>query len=146
MSCLKKLRPIHFVPANGFPMHSYGKVFDLVSKSLENSIPEHKEYAKNQELLQNQSPLIGGCDVYSIANQSNYSFTTLVNHTISSIETRQIGKVTGVGHSFGGVLMICCAIKRPDLFHQLIIGKYCISLPDRFNLLYASRLSYVQRV
>lgn len=94
--------PIHFTHANGIPAASYQKFLSGFSAEFDVKA----------------IPLIGMDTRYPITNDWRY----LVDQVIDDIE-QQFGqqKVVGLGHSFGSLLTLMAAYKRPDLFSQLII-------------------------
>ena len=48
----------------------------------------------------------------------------MVNRLIEQVENRK-EPVIGLGHSFGGAMMVCAAASRPELFRKLIIVGIC---------------------
>jgi alpha-beta hydrolase superfamily lysophospholipase len=47
-------------------------------------------------------------------------WTKMVHALVDDIENRN-EPVVGLGHSFGGAMMLCAASARPNLFRQVII-------------------------
>lgn len=94
--------PIHFTHANGIPGQSYQKFLSQFASKYE------VEYI----------PLIGLDAQYPITKDWRY----LVEQVIADIEQKfPQQKVIGLGHSFGSLLTLMAAYKRPDLFSQLVI-------------------------
>lgn len=93
---------IHFTHANGIPAASYRKFLSYFT-------PQFDVKA---------IPLIGMDERYPITKDWRY----LVDQVIADIE-HQFPKqqVIGLGHSFGSLVTLMAAYKRPDLFSQLII-------------------------
>ncbi|CAB1215205.1 alpha/beta fold hydrolase [Acinetobacter bouvetii] len=107
---------IHFAHANGVPSKVYQKLFDLLSDDY--------------DVI--SVPLLGPDKRYPIDNH----WASLTQQVIDSI-VRQAGgrKVIGLGHSLGSVLTFQAALKRPELFEQvlmidppLIMGKDSLAL------------------
>lgn len=103
MCSLKQSKPlIHFAHANGVPAKVYSKLFDLLRDQYE------VIYV----------PLIGSDHRYPIAQGWN----ELTDQVIDSIVQQAQGrKVIGLGHSLGAVLTFKAALKRPELFEQVIM-------------------------
>ncbi|WP_353140781.1 alpha/beta fold hydrolase [Acinetobacter pragensis] len=95
-------QPIHFTHANGIPAGSYAKFFQAFDA-------KYKIKA---------IPLIGMNSQYPVT----YTWVHLVDQVIHDIE-QQFPKqqVIGLGHSFGSLVTLMAAYKRPELFSQLII-------------------------
>jgi pimeloyl-ACP methyl ester carboxylesterase len=49
------------------------------------------------------------------------SWHVMADDLIAGLEAYQLGPVVGAGHSMGGVTTMFASIKRPDLFHGLIL-------------------------
>ena len=93
---------IHFAHANGVPSQVYQKLFDLLKD----------EY----EVI--YVPLLGTDKRYPIDNH----WESLTNQVIDSIVRQAKGRpVIGLGHSLGSVLTFQAALKRPELFSQVIM-------------------------
>ena len=95
-------KALHFTHANGIPAHSYQQFF--------------KHFNADFELK--AIPMIAMDAQYPI----NHDWRYLVDQIIDDIEQQFDGrKVVGLGHSFGSLLTLMSAYKRPDLFSQLVI-------------------------
>ena len=93
---------IHFTHANGIPAQSYQKFFTYFQ----------------DEFDLKSIPMIGMNPQYPITHDWRY----LVDQIIDDVEQQFQGrKVVGLGHSFGSLLTLMSAYKRPDLFSQLVI-------------------------
>lgn len=93
---------IHFSHANGVPSKTYQKLFDLLSDRYDivylPVMSAHKGYPVNDQ------------------------WTHLIDQLIFSIETQAKGRtVIGLGHSMGALTTYLAALKRPDLFSQVVI-------------------------
>lgn len=94
--------PLHFTHANGIPGDSYQKFFGFLKDDFD------LKYI----------PLIGMHPDYPVTHDWRF----LVDQVIHDIEHQFSGKkVVGLGHSFGSLLTLMCAYKRPELFSQLVI-------------------------
>ena len=89
---------IQFSHANGFPAKTYTALFD--------HLKEHKISAINI-LGENTNP-----------NEINWY--DMRDDVLESIE-QQGEAVIGIGHSFGGVLTLLAAAKKPELFQSIIL-------------------------
>ena len=93
---------IHFAHANGVPSKVYQKLFDLLKD----------EY----DVI--YVPLLGPDKRYPIDNH----WKSLTQQVIDSIVRQAKGRpVIGLGHSLGSVLTFQAALKRPELFNQVIM-------------------------
>lgn len=93
---------IHFAHANGVPSLVYQKLFDLLQDDYD------VIYV----------PLLGPDKRYPIDNH----WRSLTQQIIDSIVQQAKGrKVIGLGHSLGSVLTFQAALKRPELFEQVIM-------------------------
>ncbi|MGE8559678.1 MAG: alpha/beta fold hydrolase [Acinetobacter sp.] len=93
---------IHFAHANGVPSKVYQKLFDLLKD----------EY----DVI--YVPLLGPDKRYPIDNH----WESLTSQVVDSIVRQANGrKVIGLGHSLGSVLTFQAALKRPELFEQVIM-------------------------
>jgi pimeloyl-ACP methyl ester carboxylesterase len=89
---------IQFSHANGFPAKTYTKLFD--------NLNEYKISTINN-LGEN-------------TNAADINWYDLTDEILESVD--KIGEpVIGVGHSFGGVLTLLAAAKKPELFHDIIL-------------------------
>lgn len=90
---------ILFAHANGFPAKSYAHFFEHLQ-------PHDIHYI----------------NCLGMGKYPSYKdWKLLADELIDFIESEKLGKVTGMGHSLGGVAIVFAAQKRPDLFERLII-------------------------
>ena len=97
---------IHFMPANGMPVDVYKPVFERIQK------------------LVGDARTVAGSDYFPYCERvrDNRHWQVLVDKVIGDIETFHGGKrIIGIGHSFGGSLLACTAVARPELFESLVI-------------------------
>ena len=107
---------IHFAHANGVPAGVYRKLFAALT-------PEYDVISV---------PALGSDKRYPVDNH----WRSLTQQVIDSIVRQAQGRpVIGIGHSLGGVLTFQAALKRPELFSQvimldppMIMGKDCLFL------------------
>jgi pimeloyl-ACP methyl ester carboxylesterase len=93
---------IHFAHANGVPSLVYQKLFDLLKDDY--------------DII--YVALLGPDKRYPI----DANWTSLTEQVIDSIVQQANGrKVIGLGHSLGSVLTFQAALKRPELFEQVIM-------------------------
>lgn len=122
---------IHFAHANGVPSLVYQKLFDLLKDQY--------------DII--YVPLLGPDKRYPIDNH----WQSLTNQVIDNIVQQANGrKVIGLGHSLGSVLTFQAALKRPELFEQvimldppLIMGKegFALQLAKMFHLKILDKMS-----
>ncbi len=99
---LFRKQAMHFTHANGIPSASYQKFFHCLG-------PEFDLKA---------IPVIGLDPQYPVTLTWQY----LVKQVIADIERQfPARQVIGLGHSFGSLLTLMAAYKRPDLFSQVVI-------------------------
>ncbi|MCG2609823.1 alpha/beta hydrolase [Acinetobacter sp. SM34] len=99
---LFKKNAIHFTHANGIPSATYQKFFNYFKADF------------NLKAI----PMIGLNPQYPVTMSWQY----LVEQVIADIEQQfPDQQVIGLGHSFGSLVTLMAAYKRPDLFSQLII-------------------------
>lgn len=93
---------IHFTHANGIPSATYQKFFNCFKADFDLKA----------------IPIIGLDQKYPVTKSWDY----LVAQVIADIKQQfPDQQVIGLGHSFGSLLTLMAAYKRPDLFSQLII-------------------------
>lgn len=93
---------LHFTHANGIPSASYQKLFHFLKKDFDVKA----------------IPMIGLDPDYPV----EYRWDALVEQVISDIEQQFPQQtVIGLGHSFGSLLTLMAAYKKPQLFSQVII-------------------------
>lgn len=108
------LSPIFFAHANGFPATAY--------QHFLTKLQPYQVYFE---------------DVLSPGTQRiKHSWQEVVPQLIDSIERQTNKPIIGLGHSFGAVLMMRAAQKRPDLFKQLIMMEPPL-LPFKIRLILA---------
>ena len=90
---------IYFAHANGFSAKTYSYLFELLA-------PHKVSYIENI-----------GHGEYEI----NYNWAALTNELIADIESKHQTAVVGIGHSLGAIITLFAALKRPDLFSQIIV-------------------------
>ncbi|OTG70459.1 alpha/beta hydrolase [Acinetobacter sp. ANC 4169] len=99
---LVRKNAIHFTHANGIPSATYQKFFNCFKADF------------NLKAI----PIIGLDQKYPVTKSWDY----LVAQVIADIEQQfPHQQVIGLGHSFGSLLTLMAAYKRPDLFTQLVI-------------------------
>lgn len=93
---------IHFAHANGVPSKVYQKLFDALVDDFDVIY----------------TPLLGPDHRYPIDNH----WKSLTRQVIDSIVQQSQGRqVIAIGHSLGAVLSFQAALKRPELFEQVIM-------------------------
>jgi pimeloyl-ACP methyl ester carboxylesterase len=92
---------LYFAHANSFPASIYHKMLQPLAASYSVTYLD----------------TIGHDPAFPVTD----GWTYLVDEAIQAIESRSTHPVYGVGHSLGGVLMLCAAVARPDLFNGLVI-------------------------
>lgn len=90
-----------FSHANGFPASCYGQFFGYFPK-------EAYRILYIEKTAHGKFPPARG-------------WVPLRNELLHGIEAANTGKVTGVGHSMGGIITLLAAIKRPDLFSRIVL-------------------------
>lgn len=92
---------IHFAHANGFPAKTYGKLFSSLENDYEiNYLERHAHDAK-----------------YPVTDGWGRLRDELREH----LEKRYSEKITGIGHSLGGVLHLLVAAEKPELYERIIL-------------------------
>lgn len=92
---------IYFAHANGFPVGCYQQLLDVLAVDFELSYIE--------KLAHNRA--------YPVDNNWQSSAAEMIDF----IEQQCDRPVIGLGHSFGALITLQAAIKRPDLFSQIIM-------------------------
>ena len=92
---------IHFAHANGFPAKTYGKLFSFLESDYELNYLER--HAHNPKF-----PVTDGWD-------------RLRDELREEITNRYKKKITGIGHSLGGVLHLLVAAENPELYERIIL-------------------------
>ena len=99
------LTPIHFAHANGFPAGVYDKLLQPLS--------EHRTvYALDHRATWDSSPH---------TPPAQFSWHDAADDIIAAVEQLSPSGAIGVGHSLGAVATLLAAIKRPDLFKQILL-------------------------
>jgi pimeloyl-ACP methyl ester carboxylesterase len=92
---------IQFAHANGFPSHTYAKLFSHLEQDFEiNYLNRHAHNPK-----------------FPVTN----NWELLKDELREEIESRYSQPVIGVGHSLGGVLHFMVAAENPNLYSQIIL-------------------------
>ncbi len=102
--------PLQFLGANGFPCPAYAPILKLLAA------PGSDPLSRSTGELCFDSR---ASDVFP-AMEGQRDWRNMVHALVQDIENRN-EPVIGLGHSFGGALMLCAAAARPKLFRQLII-------------------------
>lgn len=92
---------IHFAHANGFPMACYGELISVL----------------NQKFNVIGKPMLAHDSRFPIEDGWN----TSADEIIEFIEKNATKPVIGIGHSFGGTITLKAAVKRPDLFKEIVL-------------------------
>ena len=114
------LTPLHFAHANGFPAGSYDKLLQLLAQ-------ERTVYAMDHRATWDSSPY---------QPPSQFTWHSAANDLIAAIEQVAPKGVIGVGHSLGAVTTLLAAIKRPDLFKQILLIEP-VMFPTRMFVMFA---------
>ena len=109
---------IHFSGANGIPVGVY-------QSFLKQFADEYSIQAVDcRATLADQQPL------------SSFHFPDFADDLIEIIESKHSAPVIGMGHSFGAHITLIAAIKRPDLFSQLVLIEPASITSRWFDLIY----------
>ncbi len=112
---------IQFSHANGFPATTYKTFLELLS-------PHKVSYVEK----------FGHKD-FKVKN----NWDQIVDELIQDIELKQIAPVVALGHSFGGIISLFAANKRPELFESIIIMDSPIfTLPLRLAIRISQLVGY----
>ena len=114
------LTPLHFAHANGFPAGSYDKLLRLLAQ-------ERTVYAMDHRATWDSSPY---------EPPSEFTWHSAADDLIAAIEQVSPNGVIGVGHSLGAVSTLLAAIKRPDLFKQILLVEP-VMFPTRMFVMFA---------
>ncbi len=115
-------RIIHFVHANGFPAETYRKLFECLSPEF---IVQYKSMHGHEKR-------------YPVKN----NWRSLVQELTDYLEDHYQKPIIGVGHSFGGILILLAAIEKPHLFESIVlldssilnrVHSYAVRLAKRFG-------------
>ena len=96
-------KTIHFAHANGYPPGGYRQF-------IQPFLTNHKVIASLYR------PLWGGRSPSEVKDWTIYA-----DDLIRFMEEKGLKNVIGMGHSMGGTITCIAAIKRPDLFQQLVL-------------------------
>lgn len=106
---------IHFAHANGYPPEGYKQFV--------------QPFLDNYEIIASKyRPLWGEQNPVELKNWS-----TFANDLIRFMDEKGLTNVIGMGHSMGGTISSIAAMKRPDLFEQLVLIDPVI-FPKKYNL------------
>lgn len=94
---------LHFAHANGYPPGVYRQFLTHLSANF------HVVAMEQRPLWPGEQP------------EQLHSWHQLANDLIDFLETHGARDVIGVGHSLGAVVTMVAAIRRPDLFRQLVL-------------------------
>ncbi|MEM6318557.1 MAG: alpha/beta hydrolase [Bacteroidota bacterium] len=94
---------IHFAHANGYPPGSYRQLFEEFSSDFQ-IVAMHQ-----RPLWKNSRP------------KKLNSWQLIADDMIQFLDGQGLKNIIGMGHSMGGVVSVMAAIKRPDLFRQLVL-------------------------
>lgn len=118
---------IHFAHANGVPAQVYQKLFDGLGDQFDVIY----------------IPLIGTDQRYPVDNH----WESMTQQVIDSIVQKSQGrKVIGLGHSLGAVLTFKAALKRPDLFEQVLMMDPPLILGKESFVLHMAKLFKLKAV
>ena len=95
---------VHFASANGFPIATYQEFFDAFADTYRFTGMDCRA-----TWLPTQEP------------PKRFSAFDFADDLINIIEQQQRQAVIGMGHSYGGLITLIAATKRPDLFTKLVI-------------------------
>lgn len=101
MSSTSTKPPLHFSHANSFPAGSYRKLLAHFEADF--------DVGYIDMLGHNPSYPVSDC------------WPALIDESLAYIESRYREPVIALGHSLGGFLSFLCAIRRPELFRQVIL-------------------------
>jgi len=98
------MKQAHFYHANGFPVQVYGPLADILSKKFDLSMFESSALKQDNE----RPP-------------KNRNWQLYADELIQNIEANYSQPIVGIGHSMGATCTALAALKRPDLFSELIL-------------------------
>jgi len=119
---------IHIAHANGFPAACYGQMAKELS-------------VKYKVLGMNARPLWDGSDYKKVRN-----WYTLAKDLIRFLDEKNLSNIVGVGHSFGSVITMIAANKRPDLFSKLVIIEPVILRKNQQRMVSMAPVPIIKRV
>ena len=106
---------IHLAHANGYPPEGYKQFI--------------KPFLNDYEIIASKyRPLWGGQNPNAVKN-----WNTFADDLIRFMDEKGLTNVIGMGHSMGGTISSIAAMKRPDLFEQLVLIDPVI-FPKKYNL------------
>ncbi|MBK9052987.1 MAG: alpha/beta hydrolase [Chloroflexi bacterium] len=94
---------LHFAHANAYPPGSYRLFLNALTKNFQVLA------AKHRPLWPNAQP------------EEMQSWQRIADDLVAFFDQQNLRGVIGVGHSLGGVATMVAAVKRPDLFSQLVL-------------------------
>lgn len=97
---ISKLK-LHFAHANGFPASSYRALFEQITPEYDLLYIEKMAHSPDFPL--------------------NDNWESTADEIIDNIESHSDAPVIGVGHSFGSLATLQAALKRPELFSQIVL-------------------------
>lgn len=115
-----KGKAAHFYGANGFPTGCYQPLFSQLTKELSLTSLNNRATWPQQHLPR------------------KLNWQTYADDLIGFLEGHADGPVIGIGHSLGATATLFAAIKRPELFSQLVLIEPAMTTP-----LFATLLPFV---
>ena len=112
-----KGQALHFYGANGFPTACYQSLLEGLSQDYAVSTLHNRATWPDQPI------------------PKRVKWTLYADDLINFLETQGQGPVIGVGHSLGATATVFAAIKRPDLFSQLVLIEPAMASPLLAKLL-----------
>lgn len=106
----------HFLHGNGFPVATYGPMLDVLRPGVDifaQDAPGHGASPATDEFLG--------------WNTVSELFEKVIQQHRQQVA---IGRAVGIGHSFGGVMTLLMAARRPELFERLILLDPALYPPD----------------
>ncbi|EIK94890.1 alpha/beta hydrolase [Pseudomonas sp. M47T1] len=119
-------QPIFFAHANGFPSGTYGKLFAHLAPDFHvTHLPLHAHDPR-----------------FPVSDNWPALIAELVHHL-----EQQAEPVWGVGHSFGGLLHLYAALKRPELYRGVVmLDSPALTRTDQWMIRAAKRFGFIDRL